>query len=179
MIYVSEPKTTAPAAFKTPLQEMVYHTLQKLAVPFERVDNDEAITMEDCTRINEQLNMKTVKTLFLCNRQQTSFYLFVTTADKPFKTKDLSAALGISRLSFAPVELLDSMLGTSVGATTIFGVMLDKAHQIQVIIDKDILSEEWYGCSDGTTTSYMKVPMDWVMHDFLAYVGHVPKMIEI
>lgn len=179
MIYVSESKTTAPAVFKTALQEMVYQTLQKLSVPFERVDTDEAITMEDCIRINEQLHMKTVKTLFLCNRQQTDFYLFITTADKPFKTKDLSAVLNISRLSFAPVTLLESMLGTSVGAATIFGVMLDKENKIQVVIDKDILSEEWYGCSDGTTTGYMKVPMNWMMPHFLDYAGHVPRVIGL
>lgn len=179
MFYISEVKNTPPAIFKTPLQEMVYTLLQEKQVPFERVDNDDAISMEDCILIDRQLNMKTVKTLFLCNRQQTSFYLFVTTADKPFVTKDLSRVMGISRVSFAPVELLDKMLGTTVGATTIFGVLLDKDNKVQVVIDKDVLSEEWYGCSDGTTTSYMKISRDWIMHDFLAYTQHTPKIIEI
>ena len=41
---------------------------------FERVDTDEAVTMEDCASINRKLQMDMVKTLFLCNRQQTSFY---------------------------------------------------------------------------------------------------------
>ncbi|QJB36422.1 prolyl-tRNA synthetase associated domain-containing protein [Chitinophaga oryzae] len=179
MFYISEVKNTPPATFKTTLQEMVYRLLQEQNVPFERVDNDEAITMEDCIIINRQLNMKTVKTLFLCNRQQTAFYLFVTTADKPFITKDFSRVMDIPRVSFAPAELLDKMLGTTIGATTIFGVLLDKDNQVQVVIDKDVLSEEDYGCSDGTTTSYMKVSRDWIMGDFLAYAGHVPKMIEI
>ncbi|NML37904.1 prolyl-tRNA synthetase associated domain-containing protein [Chitinophaga sp. G-6-1-13] len=179
MFYISEVKNTPPATFKTTLQEMVYTLLQEKQVPFERVDNDDAISMEDCIIINRQLNMKTVKTLFLCNRQQTSFYLFVTTADKPFVTKDLSRVLGISRVSFAPVELLDQMLGTTVGATTIFGVLLDKENKVQVVIDKDVLSEEWYGCSDGTTTSYMKISRDWIMNDFLVYTEHSPKVIEI
>lgn len=179
MFYISEVKNTPPATFKTTLQEMVYELLQQQHVPFERVDNDEAISMEDCIVINRQLNMKTVKTLFLCNRQQTSFYLFVTTADKPFITKDLSRVLGIPRVSFAPAELLDKMLGTTVGATTIFGVMLDKENKVQVVIDKEVLSEEWYGCSDGTTTSYMKISTDWIIHDFLVHAKHEPKIIGI
>jgi len=179
MFYISEVKTTAPAAFNTPLQEMVYTTLQQFNIPFERIDCDEAITMEDCLLIDEKLSMRTVKTLFLCNRQQTDFYLLVTTADKPFKTKDLSAALEIARLSFAPVELLQRMLGTKVGAATLFGVLLDKENKIQVVLDKDILQEAWYGCSDGTTTGYMKLSMQWMVNDFLQHAGHTPKLIQL
>ncbi|TWV90763.1 prolyl-tRNA synthetase associated domain-containing protein [Chitinophaga pinensis] len=179
MINVSEVMKTAPAEFKTPLQQLVYTTLEQLDIGFERVENDEAITMEDCIQINERLQMKTVKTLFLCNRQQTNFYLFVTTADKPFVTKDLSSALGISRVSFAPADLLLSMLGTAVGATTIFGVLLDTENKVQLVIDSDVLKEEWYGCSDGTTTSYMKIDTQWVVNSFPEYARHPAKIIQI
>jgi len=179
MIYVSEVKDTVPLTFKTPLQELVYLTLQQHGQKFERVDTGEAITMEDCILINERLNVKTVKTVFLCNRQQTKFYLLVTTAEKPVSSKDLSSALDISRLSFAPVEQLQKILGTPVGGATIFGVLLDKENQVQVVIDKDVLSEEWYGCSDGTTTGYMKIPTDWVMNELLDLANHPPRMIEI
>ena len=98
MFYVSEIKRQAPDTIKTNLQKMVYKTLEKLNVSFERVDTDEAVTMEDCVAINERLDMKMVKTLFLCNRQQTEFYLFITCGNKPFRSKDFSTALGVSRL---------------------------------------------------------------------------------
>lgn len=179
MFYTSEVKRSAPEACKTPLQERVYATLQQFNIPYERIDCDEAITMEDCILIDEKLQMRTVKTLFLCNRQQTDFYLLVTTADKPFKTKDLSSTLGIARLSFAPAEKLLEMLGTKPGAATLFGVMLDTENKIQVVLDKDILAEEWYGCSDGTTTGYMKINTQWMVNDFLQYAGHTPKIIQL
>lgn len=82
MFYVSEIQREAPCHFQTPLQEKVYEILEKLQIPFERVDTDEAITMDDCVAIDEKLNMKMVKTLFLCNRQQTEFYLFITVASR-------------------------------------------------------------------------------------------------
>lgn len=179
MFYISEVKKTPPVAFKTALHEMVYTTLQQFGVPYERVENDEAITMEDCILIDQQLKMKTVKTLFLCNRQQTAFYLLVTTADKPFITKDFSSAMEISRVSFAPADLLLSMLGTVVGAATIYGILLDKENKVQVVIDQDVLAEEWYGCSDSTTTGYMKVPTAWIMNDFLQFAAHTPKFIQL
>ncbi|AKD04922.1 YbaK/EbsC family protein [Pontibacter korlensis] len=179
MFYISEVKNTAPAEFKTELQQMVYATLQKIGVPFERVDTDEAISMEDCVLINEKLDMQMVKTLFLCNRQQTDFYVFVTTADKPFRAKELSAALNIPRLSFAPVDLLEKMLGTKVGAATIFSVMLDTSNAVQVLLDKDVVSAEYYGCSDGTTEGYMKIKAEYITNDFLQYAKHKPIVVEV
>ena len=179
MFFVSEAKQTEPSVFHTSLQRMVYELFREKGVKYERVDTDPAITMEDCTRIDERLNMKTVKTLFLCNRQQTNFYLVVTTAQKPFKTKDLSAALGISRLSFAPVELLNSILGTDIGAATVFGPMLDSKMAVQRVIDNDILSEEWYGCSDGTTTSYLRLSTAWVINEFIPSTGHTPAFVQL
>lgn len=179
MFFVSEVKTTVPSVFKTPLQERVYALFSEKGVKFERVDNDPAITMEDCIMIDQRLQMKTVKTLFLCNRQKTSFYLVVTTADKPFVTKDFGAVLGVSRVSFAPVELLDSKLGTAVGAATIFGLLLNDTNDIQLVIDNDILPETWYGCTDGTTTSYLKLPMEWVLNEFIPLTGNVPKFVTL
>jgi len=179
MFHISEIQTTAPAVYQNDLQQMVYETLGKLDIPFERVDTDEAISMDDCILIDRKLDMKMVKTLFLCNRQQTEFYLYITTASKPFRSKEFSSALGVSRLSFATAELLQSKLGVKIGAATIFGVLLDTEKRIQVVFDSDVLKEEWYGCSDGTTTGYMKVSTRRIVNDFLDFTGHEPKIVTI
>ena len=109
MFFVSEVKTTAPEQFCTPLQEKLYRALEELQLPFARVDTDEAITMADCVQINARLQVEMVKTLFLCDRKQTAFYLFITRGDKPFSSKNFSAALGVSRVSFAPSEKMQAM----------------------------------------------------------------------
>ena len=179
MFYVSEIKRQAPDTIKTNLQKMVYKTLEKLNVSFERVDTDEAVTMEDCVAINERLDMKMVKTLFLCNRQQTEFYLFITCGNKPFRSKDFSTALGVSRLSFAPTEKMDTMLGTKIGAATVFSALLDSTHNVQIVFDKDILNEKYYGCSDGTTTGYMKVKTEDILSKFLPYTKHTATIVEV
>lgn len=64
MFYISEIMNVAPAAFGTALQKSVYETFEKLNISFERVDTDEAVTMDDCVAIDEKLDMKMVKTLF-------------------------------------------------------------------------------------------------------------------
>lgn len=169
MIYVSEIQTTAPKAFKNELQKEVYSALSSLGIPFERVDTDEVITMDDCVAVNEKLNMKMVKTLFLCNKQQTEFYLFITVGNKPFRSKDFSNALNVARMSFAPSELMETMLGTKIGAATILSALLPTASRVKIVIDKEVVNEEYYGCSDGTTTGYLKVRTTDIIHKFLAF----------
>ena len=179
MFYVSEIQKKAPAAFQTALQRKVYEVLEALQISFERVDTQEAITMEDCAAIEEKLDMKMVKTLFLCNRQKTAFYLFITTGEKPFRSKDFSEALGISRVSFAPLELMESMLGTKLGAVTVLSALLDEENAVQIVFDADVAAEKWYGCSDGTTTGYMKLETAEILHTFLPYAKHTAAVITV
>ncbi|MDR2782394.1 MAG: hypothetical protein LBB48_00875 [Treponema sp.] len=179
MFYISEIQKTTPTAFKTPLQRSIYQTLECLRIPFDRVDTDEAISMDDCVQIDAKLDMKMVKTLFLCNRQQTNFYLFITRGDKPFRSKEFSNALGIARVSFVPSEKMEAMLGTKIGAATVFSALLDRENDVRVVFDKDVLTEEWYGCSDGTTTGYMKVRTEQIVNVFLTFVKHTPTIIEV
>lgn len=154
MFYVSEIQTDAPCHFQTPLQELVYEALKKLQIPFERVDTDEAISMEDCVAIDEKLS-------------------------KLFRSKEFSSALNIARVSFAPAEKMEAMLGTKIGAATVFSSLLDQENKVQIVFDKDVLSEEWYGCSDGTTTGYMKVKTDDIYQKFLPFTKHAAAAIEV
>ena len=179
MFYISDVMTTPPAGFKTGLQEKVYQALSELTVPFRRVDTDEAITMEDCVLINQRLDMKMVKTLFLCNSRKTDFFLFVTPGDKPFRGRGFSDALKISRVSFAPAELMETLLGTKVGAATVFSALLDSSRDVHFVFDRDVTREEWYGCSDGTTTGYMKVATEKIMKDFFSHANRSLSVIDL
>ena len=76
MIYVSNVKTLPPEIYKTPLQSLVYQTLELLDLSFERVDTDEAISIEDCAAINKRLDVKIVKTLFLVTEIIDTFHYF-------------------------------------------------------------------------------------------------------
>lgn len=179
MFKVSEVTSEAPALFSTDLQKKVYEMFSESEIPFQRVDTDETITMDDCVLIDQKLDMKMVKTLFVCNRQQTEFYIFVTCGDKPFRSKEFSHALGISRVSFAPVELMRVMLHTEIGAATALSALVDTECKVKIVIDNDVLAEEYYGCSDGTTTSYLKLRTSDVVERILPAAGHKPLIITV
>ena len=135
--------------------------------------------MDDCIFIEKKLNMHMVKTLFLCDRRQQNFYLFITCGHKVFHTREFSHALGISRMSFAPLPLMESMLGTKVGAATVFSALMDTENRVQIVFDKDILSETWCGCSDGTTTGYLKIQTAQLLKNFLPHTEHEAAVVEI
>ena len=177
MIHTSEIKTAAPAEFASETQRKVYAALERLGIPFARIDNDPAVKMEDCIAIDRTLGIPTVKTLLLCNRQQTVFYLYVMPGDKPFSTKDFGAALQISRVSFAPAAMLHEFLGTEVGATTPLSLVADPEHRVRLIIDRAAVAPAAIGCPDGTTTCYMRLSTADLLENFIPATGHVPTFI--
>ena len=177
MIHTSEIRTERPSTFSCETQRLVYETLERLGVPVERIDNDPAVTMEDCIAVDRALGVQTVKTLLLCNRQQTVFYLYVMPGDKPFSTKDFGAALQISRVSFAPASMLQELLGTEVGATTPLSLVADPENRVRLIIDKAAVTPESIGCPDGTTTCYMRIRTAALLERFIPSTGHGPTFI--
>ena len=80
--------------------------------------------------------------------------------------------MSIPRVSFAPIPVMEKMMGTKVGAATVFSALLDKEKKVRIVFDKDVLSETWYGCSDGTTTGYLKIRTSYILEHFLPYTGH-------
>lgn len=154
--FVSAPLSTPPAAFETPLQQLVYERLAAAGIPFERVDTAPGITMEECAHISARIGVQIVKTIFVCNRQQTEFYLYITSHDKPFVTREFCGALGIPRVSFASAEQLWERTGVRVGATTILSGIWPACSGVHLVMDASIAASEWFACTDGTPTCFVK-----------------------
>lgn len=172
MFYVSELMPEPPAAFASALQQKVYETFAALGIPFERVDTDPGITMEDCRNIDERIGVRIVKTVFLCNRQQTEFYLYVTTDDKPFVTRDFCGALGIPRVSFAPADKLWELTGVLVGATTILSSVLPSCSGVHLVMDRAVADAPWLACTDGTATCFVKLRTSDLLEKYIPSTGH-------
>ena len=168
MFRVSDIITTPPEVFSSDLQRAVYKAFAELEIPFERVDTDPGITMEDCQNIDRKIGVRIVKTIFLCNRQQTEFYLYVTSDDKPFVTREFCGALGIPRVSFASAEKLWELTGVLVGATTILSAVLPSAAGVHLVMDRSIAESEWFACTDGTATCFVKIRTKDLLEKYLS-----------
>jgi Ala-tRNA(Pro) deacylase len=175
---ISEISKEAPSKFNSEIQEATYKLLHKLKIPFERVETNEVITMEQCQIVNERLQMDMVKTLFLCDRKRTAFYLVVMLGNKSFNTKLFSDSLNISRVSFAPEDMLMHFLGVKVGAASIFGLLNPNSENVHVVLDRDVTLLPNYGCSDGTTTNYLKIGTRHILEDYLSFLKRKVTIIE-
>ena len=157
---------------RLPRELRVYDFLDCLGVAYQRVDHAPAETMEDCKAIDGVLGIAMCKNLFLCNRQKTKFYLLLMPADKPFKTKELSAQINAARLSFASGDSMLEYLDIQPGAVSVMGLMNDSECAVTLLIDGDLLQEEYLGCHPCVNTSSLKLKTKDVLEVFLPAVKH-------
>ncbi len=151
----------------------VYNLLEQLKIPYERVDHEPADTMEACREIDKILAPAVIcKNLFLCNSQQTKFYLLMIREDKKFKTKDISKQINSARLSFAPSEKMQEYLDITPGAVSVMGLMNDKENQVQLLVDEEVLNSEYFGCHPCVNTTSLRVRTRDVFETFLQAVHH-------
>lgn len=149
-----------------------YDMLDALGIAYKRADHEAAMTMEDCIAIGEALGAHICKNLFLCNRQKTDFYLLLMPGDKVFKTKELSSQINSARLSFAGPEELAQYLNLTPGSATVLGLAFDKENKVRLLIDKDLLALEWFGCHPCMNTSSIAMKTEDMLNKFLPSVGH-------
>ncbi len=157
----------------------VYDLLDELNISYGRIDHAAAMTMEDCAAVDEALDATICKNLLLCNRQCTQFYLLMMPGDKVFKTKDLSAQIGSSRLSFATGEYMEQYLDITPGSLSVLGLMNDKEDRVQLLIDEDVLKGEYFGCHPCINTSSLRIKTTDLLEVFLPYVNHKPIIVHL
>ena len=156
-----------------------YDLLDSLSVEYDRIDHEPAMTMEVCEEIDKTLGATICKNLFLCNRQQTDFYLLMMPGDKPFKTKDLSAQIGSSRLSFATPEHMERYLDITPGSVSVLGLMNDKDGAVRLLIDEDVLAGEYIGCHPCINTSSLRIKTKDMMEKIIPAMKHSPTMVKL
>ena len=162
----------AGADRRQPREARVYDYLDGLGIEYQRVDHAPAQTMEDCKAIDEVLGTAMCKNLFLCNRQKTNFYLLLMPADKPFKTKELSAQINAARLSFASEEYMLKYLDILPGAVSVLGLMNDGENDVRLLVVEDLFSDEFIGCHPCVNTSSLRLRTDDVFGKYLKSTGH-------
>lgn len=159
----------------------VYDFLDKLGVQYQRIDHEAAMTMEACEEIDHALGDNTTicKNLFLCNRQETDFYLLLMPGDKPFKTKDLSAQIHSARLSFAKPEYMEKYLDITPGSVSVLGLMNDSEKKVQLLIDEDVMKEPYFGCHPCINTSSLKFTTEDLMQKIIPSLEHEPVTVTL
>ena len=169
ILYNGRPQDTEN---RLPREVRTYDFLDSLGISYLRTDHERADNMEACNEIDAVLGVIICKNLFLCNRQKTRFYLLMMPGDKKFKTKELSGQIHSARLSFAGPEDMLRYLDIEPGAVSIMGLMNDREKAVTLLIDEDVLKDEYIGCHPCVCTSSLKIRTEDVLEKFLPATGH-------
>ena len=159
----------------------VYDFLDSLGVRYKRIDHEAAMTMEACEEIDRTLGEGAAicKNLFLCNRQETEFYLLLIPGEKPFKTKYLSAQIGPSRLSFGKPEYMEKFLDITPGSVSVLGLMNDQEKKVRLLIDEDVLTKPYFACHPCINTSSLRFDMKDLTEKIIPAMGHEPAIVNL
>lgn len=157
----------------------VYDLLDSLQIEYQRLDHEAATNMAVCAKIDQSLQATICKNLFLCNRQETNFYLLMIPGDRKFLTKELSKQLGVSRLSFASATYMEKYLDITPGSVSVMGLMNDTEKKVQLVIDEDVLKGEYVGCHPCINTSSLRLRTADLTGKFLPAVGHEPIVVHL
>ena len=150
-------------------------------ISFNRTDHPDtpATTMEVCAEVDAVLNVRICKNLFLRNRQKTTFYLLIMPGDKPFKTKELSHQMGISRLSFGEEEFMVDLLDVHPGSVSILSLIYDTEQKVTLLIDEDVLKEEYFGCHPCENTSSIRFKTADLTEKILPALKRTPVIVHL
>ena len=168
-----------PAGERIPKEKRCYDFLDALGVEYFRVDHEHADTIADCELVEGLLGCRICKNLFLTNRQQTDFYLLIMPGEKPFKTKLLSRQIGSARLSFAGPEHMERLLDITPGSVSVLGLMNDHDKAVRLLVDRDLLTEENFGCHPCINTSSLRFRTADLFEKILPALGREPTFVEL
>lgn len=168
-----------PADSRIPKEERCYELLESLGIEFERVDHDYADTIEACHEVEKVLGCEICKNLLLTNRQMTDVYLLLMPGDKPFKTKILSKQIGSARLSFASEEQMLKHLDITPGSVSVLGLMNDTDNKVRLLVDRELLNQEYIGCHPCINSSTLKIKTSDIMEKLLPAMQHEASLVDL
>ena len=160
-------------------EERVYDLLDQLNIDYQRIDHEEANTMKVCLEIEKTLKSTICKNLFLVNSNKSQYYLLMLKENKKFKTKMISKQINSSRLSFGSDEKMLEYLNITPGSVSLLGLMNDHDFKVQLLMDKDLLQDEYLGCHPCINTSSLRIKMKDVFEKIIPSLHHEPIFVEV
>ena len=74
---------------------------------------------------------------------------------------------------------MEEYLDITPGSVSVLGLMNDHENHVRLLIDSDLLKEEYFGCHPCINTSSLKLRMDELLNRILPAIGHEPEIVEL
>lgn len=70
-------------------------------------------------------------------------------------------------------------MGCKPGSASVMGLLNDEDEYVQLIVDKEVAKEEWFGCNSGTNQTHLKIKTQDLLNKFLPRIYHKAKIVEL
>lgn len=156
----------------------VYKTLDDMGIGYEIVEHPPALTTDDADRYLPDKEGVRTKTLFLCNRKSTAYYLVIMDGAKRLDFKRLYALLGEKDMRFCSEEKLFEKMSLFPGAVSLFGLINNSERDIRVCLDSGMLTENFitFHPNDNTKTLFISMAD---MYKFLKALGYEYSVLNL
>jgi len=158
-------------------KELLDH-LQNLGIEVTTVEHPPLFTVADSQGLRGEIPGGHTKNLFLKDKKD-NFFLVTVEEDAVVDLKSIHQVIGAaSRVSFGKPEKLLEYLGVIPGSVTVFGAINDRDHNVQVVIDADLMKYDvinGHPLTNEATTSIQREDLI----TFLKSTGHEPRILAV
>lgn len=158
--------------------EKVYEALKSMGISYDIVEHPPALTTEEADSYIEGKEGVRTKTLFLCNRKRTAFFLVIMDDRKQLDMKKLAKILGERSISFVSPDRLMEKMSLPAGVVSLFGLLNNEERDIKVYLDREMLSEKMmtFHPNDNSKTAFISTED---MYRFIEELGYEYHVVEL
>lgn len=158
--------------------QIVYETLEKMGITYELVEHPPALTTEEADSYIVGKEGVRTKSLFLCNRKKTTYYLVIMDDSKRLDMKRLGDNINEKSMSFGSSEKLMEKMSLPPGVVSLFGLLNNTEHDIKVCLDKEMLLEKYmsFHANNNTKTIFISTGDTY---KFITTLGYEYSIIDL
>jgi Ala-tRNA(Pro) deacylase len=150
----------------------------QLGIAHERHEHAPVFTCDEAEAAIPASDAVQTKNLFLRDKRGRRHLLLVTSCAKAVDVKQFADAADADHLSFGSADRLMRHLGVEPGSVTVFGLVNDSAHAVELYVDRDVWNTARWRCHPLVNTE--TVVMDRVgIERFLEHTGHTPRILSV
>lgn len=154
--------------------DFVLQYLDDLKIEYEIVYHPAVFTTEEADKYVEGMDGVLSKTMFMAGKKDRNFYLFIMDELKKLDIKKMNNIID-DKLHFGKEKDLMDKMKLKPGSVSIFGLLNNSEHDINIYIDKDVINEEkiTFHPNDNTATIFITIKDMLKFLDSLDYKYHI------
>lgn len=158
--------------------KVVYDSLKKMGIEYDLVEHPPALTTEEADGYIVGKEGVRTKSLFLCNRKKTQYYLVIMDDEKCLDMKKFARIIKEKSISFCSLEKLMEKMSLQAGAVSLFGLLNNTEHDIKIFLDREMLSEKYMSFHPNENTKTIFISTD-DMYRFIKTLDYEYSIIDL